>query len=82
MTTRQLSVVSGLQRRSVSRLVLRLKSDGLVRIAAAVTRPLDLGGPLGVTRSGVAYVVDQLCAKGLIARHTGEVPGAIVGPSC
>lgn len=48
---------------------------GWRRIAAAVTRPIDLGGPLGVTRSGVAYVVDQLCAKGLIARHTGEVPG-------
>lgn len=48
---------------------------GWRRIAAAVTRPVDLGGPLGVTRSGVAYVVDQLRAKGLIARHTGEVPG-------
>ena len=54
---------------------------GWRRIAAAVTRPVDLGGPLGVTRSGVAYVVDQLRAKGLIARHTGEVQ-AIVGPSC
>lgn len=48
----------------------------LVRIAAGgLVRPVDLGPALGIGRSGVAYVIDRLCAKGLVARRRDEVAG-------
>lgn len=46
----------------------------LVRIAAEPgIRPVDLVPALGFGRSGVAYVVDQLCAKGLVTRSRDAV---------
>ncbi len=45
----------------------------LIRIASGeAVRPVDLGPTLGVSRSGVAYVLDQLCHKGLVAAPTGR----------
>lgn len=47
----------------------------LVQIAArGGTRPHDLIPSLGVSRAGVAYIVDQLCAKGFVSRRRGAVP--------
>ncbi len=37
-------------------------------------RPHDLAPTLDVTRAGVAYIVDQLCAKGFVVRRRGAVP--------
>lgn len=37
-------------------------------------RPNDLSPALGVSRAGVAYIVDQLCAKGFVSRRRGAVP--------
>ncbi|WP_435985631.1 MarR family winged helix-turn-helix transcriptional regulator [Terrabacter sp. LjRoot27] len=46
----------------------------LVRIAAEPgLRPVDLVPTLGLGRSGVAYVVDQLCDKGLVTRSRDAV---------
>ena len=46
----------------------------LIRIASGeAVRPVDLGPTLGVSRSGVAYVLDQLCHKGLVQRRRDEV---------
>lgn len=46
----------------------------LVHIASqGGARPSDLSPALGVSRSGVAYIVDRLCAKGLVARHRDAV---------
>ena len=48
----------------------------LVRIASDhLVRPLDLGHSLRVGRSGVSYLVDRLCAKGLVERQPGRVSG-------
>ncbi|WP_166644506.1 MarR family transcriptional regulator [Microbacterium sp. BK668] len=44
-------------------------------VTAGGVRPNDLSPALGVSRAGVAYIVDQLCAKGFITRHRGAVPG-------
>lgn len=38
-------------------------------------RPQDLSASLGVSRAGVAYIVDQLCAKGYATRRRDAVPG-------
>ena len=47
----------------------------LVQIASlGGVRPNDLAAPLEVSRAGVAYIVDQLCAKGFVIRHRGTVP--------
>lgn len=47
----------------------------LVQIATAGgVRPNDLSTPLDVSRAGVAYIVDQLCAKGFVIRRRGAVP--------
>lgn len=47
----------------------------LVQIATpGGTRPHDLAISLGVTRGGVVYIVDQLCAKGFVVRRRGSVP--------
>lgn len=46
----------------------------LVQIAAqGGTRPNELIPSLGVSRAGVAYIVDQLCAKGFIVRRRDAV---------
>ncbi|GAA2068559.1 MarR family winged helix-turn-helix transcriptional regulator [Microbacterium hatanonis] len=37
-------------------------------------RPNDLSPALGVSRAGVAYIIDQLCAKGFVSRRRGTVP--------
>jgi DNA-binding MarR family transcriptional regulator len=48
----------------------------LVRIAAEDgLRPVDLVPTLGFGRSGVAYVVDRLCDKGLVQRERDGVAG-------
>lgn len=36
-------------------------------------RPSALSAPLEVSPAGVAYIVDQLCAKGFVERRRGEV---------
>lgn len=47
----------------------------LVQIAVTGgSRPQDLSTALEVSRAGVAYVVDQLCAKGFATRRRGAVP--------
>lgn len=47
----------------------------LVQIATqGAVRPNDLSPALGVSRAGVAYIVDQLCAKGYVSRHRGAIP--------
>jgi DNA-binding MarR family transcriptional regulator len=47
----------------------------LVQIAMQGTvRPADLSPSLAVSSAGVAYIVDQLCAKGYVARRRGAVP--------
>lgn len=47
----------------------------LVQIATqGVVRPNDLAPALGVSRAGVAYIVDQLCAKGFVERRRGALP--------
>ena len=47
----------------------------LVQIAAqGGARPHELIPSLGVSRAGVAYIVDQLCAKGFVSRRRGAVP--------
>lgn len=38
-------------------------------------RPSSLSAPLEVSPAGVAYIVDQLCAKGFVERRRGEVAG-------
>lgn len=38
-------------------------------------RPSALSAPLEVSPAGVAYIVDQLCAKGFVERRRGEVAG-------
>jgi len=43
-------------------------------VAQGSVRPNDLSPSLGVSRAGVAYIVDQLCAKGFITRQRGVVP--------
>lgn len=46
----------------------------LVQIATVGgVRPNDLSPPLEVSRAGVAYIVDQLCAKGFVIRRRGTV---------
>ncbi|OJU59898.1 MAG: hypothetical protein BGO04_03600 [Microbacterium sp. 70-38] len=46
----------------------------LVHIASHEgTRPNELSSSLGVSRAGVAYIVDQLCAKGFVSRHREAV---------
>lgn len=48
----------------------------LVQIASHdAVRPTDLGESLMVGRSAIAYVVDLLCAKGLITRRRNALPG-------
>jgi DNA-binding MarR family transcriptional regulator len=48
----------------------------LVQIASNdEVRPTDLGESLMVGRSAVAYVVDLLCAKGLVIRHRNALAG-------
>ncbi len=48
----------------------------LVQIATAGgARPQDLSTSLDVSRAGVAYIVDQLCAKGYATRRRGAVAG-------
>jgi DNA-binding MarR family transcriptional regulator len=48
----------------------------LVRIAAkGSVRPVELVPRLGFGRSGVAYVVDRLCEKGLVKRQRDGVAG-------
>ncbi|MCI2956310.1 winged helix DNA-binding protein [Agromyces atrinae] len=37
-------------------------------------RPSELSPSLGVSRAGVAYIIDQLCAKRLVTRVRGAVP--------
>lgn len=50
--------------------------SALVRIVAGrCSRPVDLAGPLGVGRSGVTALVDQLVAKGLVGRSRRGIPG-------
>ncbi len=47
----------------------------LVQIATqGMVRPNDLSPALGVSRAGVAYIVDQLCTKGYVSRRRGAVP--------
>lgn len=47
----------------------------LVHIAmTGGARPHELTTALGVTRSSVAYIVDQLCAKGFATRRRAAVP--------
>ncbi|WP_170285532.1 MarR family winged helix-turn-helix transcriptional regulator [Microbacterium rhizomatis] len=47
----------------------------LVQIATqSVVRPNDLPPSLGVSRAGVAYIVDQLVAKGFVHRRRGAIP--------
>lgn len=47
----------------------------LVQIATmGGVRPNDLSPSLEVSRAGVAYIVDQLCAKGFVIRRRGAVP--------
>ncbi|QKJ20524.1 MarR family transcriptional regulator [Microbacterium hominis] len=38
-------------------------------------RPSQLSPSLGLGRGGAAYVIDQLCAAGLVVRRRGTVPG-------
>jgi DNA-binding MarR family transcriptional regulator len=46
----------------------------LVQIATVGSvRPSDLSPSLHVSRAGVAYIVDQLCAKGFVIRRRGAV---------
>lgn len=46
----------------------------LVQIASqGGARPHQLIPSLGVSRAGVAYIVDQLCAKGFVTRRRGAV---------
>ncbi|MDN3495151.1 MarR family transcriptional regulator [Planococcus sp. APC 4015] len=46
----------------------------LVQIATlGGVRPNDLATSLEVSRAGVAYIVDQLCAKGYVIRRRGVV---------
>lgn len=48
----------------------------LVQIASRdAVRPTDLGESLMAGRSAVAYVVDQLCAKGLVTRRRESLSG-------
>lgn len=37
-------------------------------------RPSELAGPLELSAAGASHVVDQLCAKGFVARVRGTVP--------
>ncbi len=47
----------------------------LVQIATqGLVRPNDLAPALGVSRAGVAYIVDQLCAKGFVDRRRDALP--------
>lgn len=47
----------------------------LVQIATqGLVRPNDLTPALGVSRAGVAYIVDQLCAKGFVDRRRDALP--------
>lgn len=56
------------------RLAARQRAALVHIVSVAGVRPHDLTDSLGVSRAGVAYIVDQLCAKGYVVRHHGTVP--------
>jgi DNA-binding MarR family transcriptional regulator len=59
---------------SEGRLAARQRA-ALVHIATTGgARPQDLSEALELSRAGVAYVVDQLCAKGFAIRRRGVIP--------
>lgn len=43
-------------------------------VSSGGARPTELVDTLGVSRPGVTYIVDQLCAKGFVERRRGAVP--------
>jgi DNA-binding MarR family transcriptional regulator len=56
------------------RLAARQRAALVQIVTARGVRPHDLSPALGVSSAGVAYIVDQLCAKGFITRRRGTVP--------
>lgn len=69
------SLVDAMQERAGRKQLSGRQRAALVQISAADgVRPNKLSPSLGIGRSGVAYVVDQLCDKGLVTRLPGAVP--------
>lgn len=56
------------------RLAARQRAALVHIVSVDGVRPQDLTGSLGVSRAGVAYIVDQLCRKGFVVRRSGAVP--------
>ncbi|WP_186336920.1 MarR family winged helix-turn-helix transcriptional regulator [Microbacterium sp. SLBN-146] len=58
---------------SQGRLAARQRAALVQVVTGGRVRPGDLTSSLGVSRGGVAYIVDQLCAKGYVVRRRGAL---------
>lgn len=59
---------------SEGQLAARQRAALVQIVSQGGVRPNDLSPALGVSRAGVAYIVDQLSAKGFVSRRRGAVP--------